>query len=120
MRRGTITQATQSPRTIEVIPLKNGQCDLIVTDTVSRIQVNDESGQHTEYSYTLYANRAKIGTYEEMVAALVDLKYSTADEISLMRKGIADPQNVEYVAYMEYVNACKDYARELYGIEVNA
>ena len=55
-----------------------------------------------------------------MVAALVDLKYSMADEISLMRKGIADPQNAEYVAYTEYVNACKDFARELYSIEVNA
>ena len=120
MRRGTITQARQSPCAIEVISLKNGQCDLIATDTISRIQVNDESGQHTKYSYTLYANRAKIGTYEEMVAALVDLKYSMADEISLMRKGIADPQNAEYVAYTEYVNACKDFARELYSIEVNA
>lgn len=120
MRRGTITQARQSPRTIEVIPLKNGQYDLSATDTISSIQVNGENGQHTEYSYTLYAKRAKVGTYEEMVAALVDLKYSMADEISLMRKGISGPQDAEYVAYMEYVNACKDFARELYGIEVNA
>lgn len=120
MRRGTITQARHVPRKIEAIPLKNGQYDLSATDAISRIQVNDESGQYTEYSYTLYANRAKIGTYEEMVAALVGLKYSMADEISLMRKGIADPQNAEYVAYTEYVNACKVYARGLYGIEVNA
>ena len=84
------------------------------------MQVCDSNGKYLEYSYVLYANRAKIRTYEEMVAALVDLKYSTADEISLMRKGIADPQNVEHVAYMEYVNACKDYARKMYGIEVNA
>ena len=53
--------------------------------------------------------------YEAAAAALIGLKYSTGDEFSLMRKGLSDPANEEYVEYIDYVERCKSFARGYFG-----
>ena len=52
-----------------------------------------------------------------MVSALVELKYTHGDEISLMRKGMLGIDDEEYNQYLAYVTACKSAAKEYFGIE---
>lgn len=72
--------------------------------------------QVTEYQYTLYSAVKIVSGYEEAVEALIELKYSHGDEISLMRKGMANHDDAEYVSYIEYVGLCKECAREYFRL----
>ena len=67
--------------------------------------------------YRLYLETVSVDNYDDMVSALVALKYTPGDEISLMRKGITDSENEEYAVYLAYVTACKTFAREYYGVQ---
>ena len=58
-------------------------------------------------SYTRY-NMSK---YEAIVEGLINDRYSIKEEIALTNKGIKDVNNVEYVAYRNFVEECKAKAR---------
>ena len=58
-------------------------------------------------SYTRY-NMSK---YNEIVEGLINDRYSIKEEICLTNKGIKDDNNVEYVAYRNYVDECKAKAK---------
>lgn len=118
MRAGTITQAAAQPQQFNFNRLYGNIYELEAADGIQAVKVKDThgSGQETdqerqEYAYTRYAATVEINNYDEAVAALVRLKYSSSDEFALMRKGQADQDNGEYAAYLGYVNASKAFAR---------
>lgn len=122
MKVGTYTRSTQSPDRFKIEKLLNGAYVVSAAENVETLTFteveNETPVERVEYAYTAYAATVELSTYEEAVAALVALKYSCADETALMRKGIADNTNEEYVDYVAYVESCKAYARSYYGIVV--
>lgn len=91
--------------------------DIAVNTDITRQQVVDEeSGELVYvYKYVRYAATTALKSYDEAVAALVHLKYSLDDEVALLKKGMADFENEEYVAYLAYVEGCKEYARTIFN-----
>lgn len=118
MKAGTIARAASLPQQFNVNRLYGNVYELAHTDNVSEVtlQATDNEPERTEYEYSLYLERVSVENYDDMVSALVGLKYTQGDEISLMRKGISDSANEEYVAYIAYVADCKSAARSYYGV----
>lgn len=119
MRAGTITQAAAQPQQFNFNRLYGNLYELETADCIQAVNIKPDrhgSGQEAdqerqEYAYTRYAATVEINNYDEAVAALVRLKYTSSDEFALMRKGQADQGNAEYAAYLDYVSACKAFAR---------
>lgn len=119
MRAGTLTQAAERPQQFNFNKLYGCTYELEAAENIQAVEVKPDrhgSGQEAdqerqEYTYTRYAATVEINNYDEAVAALVRLKYSSSDEFALMRKGQADQDNAEYTAYLEFVSACKTFAR---------
>lgn len=118
MRAGTLTRAAERPQQFNFNRLNGNTYELETADCIQAVTIKpDRHGdqeadqERQEYTYTRYASTVEINNYDEAVAALVRLKYSSSDEFALMRKGAADQGNAEYAAYLEYVGACKAFAR---------
>lgn len=119
MRAGTITQAAAQPQQFNFNRLYGNIYELEAADGIQAVKVKTAHGsgqeadqERQEYKYTRYTATVEINNYDEAVAALVRLKYSSSDEFALMRKGQeADQDNAEYAAYLDYVSACKAFAR---------
>ncbi len=125
MKAGKTSQAMSKPLALEINHLVGDIYELAQTENVKTVKVADEQADqtetgkaktHTEYTYTERTDTARLAGYEEAVSALIGLKYTTGDEIALTRKGIADASDTEYLAYLSYVEACKQYARDYFGV----
>ncbi len=119
MKAGTIARAANSPQQFDINHLFGNVYELTHTDNAQKVTVTDPESnkKHTEYEYSLYLETASVDNYDDMVSALVALKYTPGDEIALMRKGITDSEDAEYTAYLAYVTACKASAKSYYGVE---
>lgn len=118
MKAGTIARAANSPQQFDINHLFGNLYELTHTDSAKKVTVTDHESdkKHTEYEYNLYLETVSVSNYEEMVSALVALKYTPGDEIALMRKGIANSEDAEYAAYIAYVADCKAAAKTYYGV----
>ena len=118
MKAGNIARAATLPQQFDINHLFGNLYELTHTDNAKKISVTDSETEkkRTEYEYTLYLETVSVSGYEEMVSALVALKYTPGDEIALMRKGIADSEDAEYTAYIAYVADCKAAAKTYYGV----
>ena len=124
MRTGNKTQADHRPQQLEIRHIHADIYELRAVEDVKEITVTpkrrERSAQEetrTGFTYTEYTATRQLSGYEEAVAALIELKYTHGDEIALMRKGITDAKNAEYVEYLKHVEACKDFAREVFKTE---
>lgn len=119
MKAGNIARAVNSPQQFDINHLFGNVYELTHTDNIHKVTVTDRESdkKRTEYEYSLYLETVSVDNYDDMVSALVALKYTLGDEISLMRKGITDSENEEYAVYLAYVTACKTFAREYYGVQ---
>lgn len=116
MKVGVKTQSTVKPSQFNVNNLFNGEKELFYADEVVEVEKETEQGEkEILYDYVQYFCSCKFSTYEELVSSLVGLKYSTGDEISLMRKGIQNEDDLEYVEYVDYVNDCKIFAKQYFS-----
>lgn len=122
MKAGIPTRAVSKPSPLEMHKLFGNYYELNAADDITELIVSDighddePATERTEYAYTLYQNAQEVENYDDAVSALVRLKYTSGDEIALMRKGITDASNAEYAAYLEYVEQCKAAARSAFGI----
>lgn len=119
MKAGNIARAISLPQQFSIYHLFGNMYELTHTDNAKKVTVTDRETdkKHTEYEYSLYLETVSVGNYDDMVSALVALKYTPGDEIALMRKGIADSENSEYAAYIAYVADCKAFAKNYYGVK---
>lgn len=126
MRAGNKSQAMEKPQSLEIRRLYGDIYEIAATEDVEGVVVVDETTAkektetHTEYAYTERRDTVRLSGYEEAASALIGLKYTTGDEFALMRKGLADGNNAEYVAYLAYVEECKAYARAYFNAEGGA
>lgn len=119
MKVRNIARAATSPQQFSINHLFGNLYELTHTDNVQKITVTERESnkKRTEYEYGLFLETVNVNNYDDMVSALVALKYTSGDEIALMRKGIIDNANAEYVAYLAYVEACKATAKNHYEVE---
>ena len=120
MKRGELSHADNRPQSLEFRKLfEHGNTyELTANDNIeegvahAHAPETEECEARTEFTYTTRRDIADIHSYDEAVAAFIALKYSFADEFSLMRKGQADKENAEYTEYISFVEACKAFCRE--------
>lgn len=114
MKVGKITRSTTTPPQLEARNLFDDLFELAHCEGAHEVEVVDPRTKktRTEYEYTFYLEAVHVENYDALVDHLVALKYTNGDEIALMRKGINDPENEEYLAYLEYVKTCKEFARQ--------
>lgn len=74
--------------------------------------VDDE----VKYKSDLTILTANILTREELVVALISMRYSKDDELNLINKFFLDNTNQEYLDYRNYVVSCKERSH-LYFID---
>lgn len=120
MKHGIKTQAAAQPKQFHIAPLGNGAWEIAYTENAVPVEMEQEDKPVQAWEYDDYRAQATFTGYEGAVSALIGLKYTTSDEISVNRKGMDDRNDAGYIAYLAYVKACKDYAREYFGIELSA
>lgn len=120
MKQGILTDSTDRPQNLSLRKLYGDIYELSAAENIEETTASEptEAGAvpSTQYKYILFADTQQLSGYETAVSALIGLKYTTGDELALMRKGFANPDDIEYAAYIEYVEACKYYARRVFGI----
>ena len=116
MKVGTKTQSTLQPDKFSVNALGEDTYELSlcenVVETEQVIEMDGENLVEKLYEYNLTLEVNKIKSYEELVSALVSLKYSYGDEFALMKKGFRNAQDEEYLDYESYVDECKVFSRQ--------
>lgn len=120
MKQGIKTQATSQPKQFYIAPLGNGAWEIAYADNVIATETMRDSETVQVWEYDDCREQAEFAGYDGAVSALIGLKYATSDEIAVTRKGMDDRNDAGYIAYLAYVKACKDYAREYFGIELSA
>lgn len=118
MKQSVLTQAASAPQEFDIKRLHGDVYDISHAENVAEVVSGED--EQTQYEYDLFFGRVIAKGYEDIVNALVGLKYATADEIAVNRKGMGDRNDADYTAYLAYVKACKDYAREYFGVEPSA
>ena len=119
MKVGTKTKSTVQPDRFSVNALgadtyELSLCENIV-ETEQVIKMDEENLVEKLYEYNLTLEVHKVKSYDELASALVSLKYSYGDEFALMKKGIVNLYNDEYVNYISYVNDCKSFAKQYWS-----
>lgn len=116
MKVGTKTKSTVQPDKFSVNALGADSYELSLCENIVETErITETDGENLVeklYEYNLTLEVHKIKSYEELVSALVSLKYSYGDEFALMKKGIVNSYNDEYVNYISYVNDCKSFAKQ--------
>lgn len=121
MKQGTKTQSAEQPKKFSLMPLaQSGTWEVAYTENAALVEATHEGETGQVWEYDDYREQTKFAGYEGAVSALIGLKYAASDEIAVNRKGMDDRNDTDYVAYLAYVKACKDYAREYFGIELSA
>lgn len=85
--------------------------EIIYSNNIQEINVDGE----THYEYDMKLIKAKINSRDEAIEIFVALEYSTGAEISLIKKGMLDSNNQEYLNYLDYVQWCKEQSYIWFG-----
>lgn len=64
--------------------------------------------EETHYESDMYFGVAD-NNRDAIIAGFVRLKYSIDKEFALLNKGIANPTNVDYISYRDYVQEVKNF-----------
>ena len=70
------------------------------------VEIINEDGE-TLYEYDMELQTISKDT--NLIGALIHLKYTYDDELALLNKGLLDNQNIDYIAYRNYVLQVKAY-----------
>lgn len=107
-------QSTSSPQEIQVRKLSGNLYEFIGhANIIPEVIIHDDE-QVTVYNSDMTHITSYINSRDEMISALIRLRYTQDTEFALINKGIADSTNTEYVAYRDYVETCKTQANVYY------
>lgn len=101
-------QSTSSPQEIQVRKLSGNLYEFIGHTNITQEVINREDEQVAVYNSDMTHLTVRINSRDEMISALIRLRYTQDDEYALINKGISDKDNAEYVAYRQYVSLCKE------------
>jgi hypothetical protein len=98
------TQSTFKPNKFKINDLGRFK-EVILCENIIETQ-NEEGDTLYEYDMTMATTQSQ--TRDDLIADLIHLKYTYDQEIALLNKGLQDVNNIEYIAYRDYVNECKN------------
>jgi hypothetical protein len=98
------TQSTVRPNKFKINDLGRFK-EVILCENIIETQ-NEEGDTLYEYDMTMATTQSQ--TRDDLIADLIHLKYTYDQEIALLNKGLQDVNNIEYIAYRDYVNECKN------------
>ena len=104
------SEATSLPQEIQVRKLSGNLYEFIGNHNIIPIQIERDDETVTVYTSDLVHITSKVETRDDMIVALIRLRYTQDAEFAVINKGIANSQNAEYLVYRDYVNWCKEQA----------
>ena len=107
-------QSTSSPQELQVRKLSGNLYEFIGHQNITQETVIRDDEQVTVYNSDMTHITSHINSRDEMISALIRLRYTQDAEFALINKGIQNAEDVEYVAYRDYVNLCKQQANTHY------
>jgi hypothetical protein len=107
-------QSTSSPQEIQVRHLSGTIYEIIGNENVTPKQKIMDGEEVTVYESELTHITTSITRRDEMISALIRLRYTQDAEFALINKGIANAQDEEYLRYRNYVNLCKEQSMIYY------
>lgn len=103
-------ESTQVPDDTAIRHLSGTIYELIGNENVTPKQKVLDGEEVTVYESDLTHITTSITRRDEMISALIRLRYTQDAEFALINKGIQNSENVEYVQYRNYVELCKEQA----------
>ena len=103
-------QATSSPQDLQVRKLSGNLYEFIGHTNITQEVITRDDEQVTVYNSDMVHITTRINSRDDMIVALIRLRYTQDAEFALIKKGIADSTNTEYIAYRAYVETCKTQA----------
>ena len=107
-------QSTSSPIEMQVRHLSGNLYEFIGHQNIVQEVIERDDEQVTVYNSDMTHLTERINSRDDMIVALIRLRYTQDAEFALINKGIADSTNVEYVVYRAYVETCKTHASIYY------
>lgn len=107
-------ESTQVPDDTAIRHLSGTIYELIGNENVTPKQKTMEGEEVTVYESDLTHITTSISRKDEMISALIRLRYTQDAEFALINKGITNSEDAEYIAYRAYVQLCKEQANTYY------
>jgi hypothetical protein len=101
-------ETTIQPTKLSYRHLSGKLYEVELNENITQEERTHEDTTETIYISDRYSNVVSVESKDDLIAGLIRLKYSVNDEYALLNKGIANAQNIEYIAYREYVEECKN------------
>jgi hypothetical protein len=114
--RKTKQESTQVPDDTTIRHLSGTIYELIGNENVTPKQKIMDGEEVTVYESELTHITTSITRRDEMISALIRLRYTQDAEFALINKGIQNSEDVEYKAYRSYVALCKTQSN-VYWVE---
>ena len=100
-------QSTSIPQDLQVRKLSGNIYEFIGHTNITQEVITRDDEQVTVYNSDMVHITTRINSRDEMISALIRLRYTQDDEFALINKGIQNSNDVEYKAYRSYVALCK-------------
>jgi len=101
-------ESNMIPDDLLVKNLGGGVYEIVNNENVQVFEKSNEGVVEQFYKSDKTILTTTIKNKGDAIVALIRLKYSQDDEYSLLNKGIANSENVEYLEYRDYVALCKE------------
>ena len=108
-------QSTSSPQEIQVRKLSGNLYEFIGHTNITQEVINREDEQVAVYNSDMTHLTVRINSRDEMISALIRLRYTQDAEFALINKGILNAQDPEYISYRSYVDLCKEQSNTYYS-----
>ena len=112
--RKTKQESTQVPDDTAIRHLSGTIYELIGNENVTPKQKIMDGEEVTVYESELTHITTSITRRDEMISALIRLRYTQDAEFALINKGILNAQDDKYIKYRQYVELCKSQSNIYY------
>ena len=107
-------ESTQVPDDTAIRHLSGNLYEFIGHQNVVQEVIERDGEQVTVYNSDMTHITSRINSRDDMIVALIRLRYTQDAEFALINKGIANANDTEYIAYRDYVATCKTHASIYY------
>ena len=107
-------ESTETPQEIQVRKLSGNLYEFIGHTNITQEVINREDEQVAVYNSDMTHLTVRINSHDEMISALIRLRYTQDDEFALINKGILNAQDDKYIKYRQYVELCKSQSNIYY------
>jgi len=109
-------ESTETPQEIQVRKLSGTIYEFIGNHNITSKQITRDDEVVTVYESDLVHITTNVNSRDDMIVALIRLRYTQDAEFALINKGIQNSEDVEYKAYRSYVALCKTQSN-VYWVE---